>query len=143
MKLAQSVVSMQQRKNFYLSFWYGYSIIPHRLGLSLLLVMGLASCGALKAGNLIIGSNVTPIREIIKPEQDKQAVVYVQGKVEKQVSLIQRRAYQVNDSTGKIWIVTNQANLKEGATVVIKGKLRYQSIPLAGQEFGEVYLEEE
>jgi hypothetical protein len=143
MKLAQSVVSMQKIKSFYLSLEYGHGIISYRRVLTLFLVMGLASCSTLKASNLIIGSNVTPIREIIKPEQDKQTIVYVQGKVEKEVPLIQRRAYQINDSTGKIWVVTNQANLKEGAPVVIKGKLRYQSIPLAGQEFGEVYIEEE
>ncbi|YAF96727.1 MAG: hypothetical protein AB3A66_03365 [Nodularia sp. CChRGM 3473] len=128
-------------KNFYL-----YTIIPYRLGITLLLVVGLCSCGflttpSLKASNLSIGNNVTPIREI-KPETDKQATVYIQGKVEKQVPLVKQWAYQINDSTGKIWVVTNQPNLKEGEQVVIKGHVRFQSIPLAGQEFGEVYIEE-
>ncbi|MBW4556301.1 MAG: hypothetical protein KME59_10245 [Trichormus sp. ATA11-4-KO1] len=122
------------------------TVIPYRLGITLLLVVGLYGCGflttpSLKASNLSIGSNVTPIREI-KPETDKQATVYIQGKVEKQVPLVKQWAYQINDSTGKIWVVTNQPNLKEGQQVVIKGQVRFQSIPLAGQEFGEVYIEE-
>ncbi|MBE9038805.1 hypothetical protein IQ246_27710 [aff. Roholtiella sp. LEGE 12411] len=122
--------------------------IPYRLGLTCLLVIGLYSCGSLTSSSssgmlpLKIGTNVTPIREI-KPKQDNKAIVYIQGKVEKQAPLMKQQAYQINDSTGKIWVVTNQTGLEQGAQVVIKGKVRYQSIPLAGKELGEVYLEEE
>ncbi|RCJ42747.1 hypothetical protein A6770_07675 [Nostoc minutum NIES-26] len=138
---------MQQAKNFYISFWDRHGIIPYHLGLTLFVMGGLCSCGSLKmpglkASNFSFGSNVTPIREI-KPEQDKKATVYIQGKVEKRVPLVKKWVYQINDSTDKIWVVTNQSNLKQGMQVVIKGKIRYQSIPLANQEFGEVYLEEE
>ncbi|MBW4645770.1 MAG: hypothetical protein KME23_22745 [Goleter apudmare HA4340-LM2] len=117
-----------------------------RLGLASLLVVGLSSCGqlppsGLNLSNLRIGSNITPIRDI-QPEQDNQATVYVQGKVEKQVPLLQRWAYQINDSTGTIWVVTNQTGLEAGQEVVVKGKVRYKSIPLAGKEFGELYVEE-
>ncbi|WP_416212088.1 hypothetical protein [Nostoc sp. ChiVER01] len=126
---------------------YGRSIVPYRLGLVFLLVVGLCSCGSLTSSglngtNLTIGTNVTPIREI-KPEQDNKATVYIQGKVEKKAPLMKQWAYQISDSTGQIWVVTNQKNLNEGAQVVIKGKIRYRSIPLAGKELGEVYLEEQ
>ncbi|OUL29545.1 hypothetical protein BV372_23085 [Nostoc sp. T09] len=123
-----------------------YSIFPYRLGFFLLLMLGLCSCGNLTQPGLNLGkftgSNVTPIREI-KPEQNKQATVYIQGKVERQVPLVKRWAYQIDDSTGKIWVVTHQNKLAKGEQVVIKGKVRYQSIPLAGQELGEVYVEED
>ncbi|WGV28699.1 hypothetical protein QI031_03410 [Halotia branconii CENA392] len=140
---------IQQAKKFYPSFLYGYNKIPYRLGLTLFIVAGLCSCSSLKmpslkASNLSFGSNVTPIRQI-KPQQGKQTTttVYVEGKVEKRVPLVKQWAYQINDSTDKIWVVTNQSNLEEGARVVIKGKVHYKSIPLAGKEFGEVYIEEE
>ncbi|BAZ47420.1 hypothetical protein NIES4103_00210 [Nostoc sp. NIES-4103] len=138
---------MQKAKNFYLLFWDRHRIIPYRLGFTLFVIAGLCSCGSLnvlglKASNFSFGSNVTPIREI-KPQQNKQTTVYIQGKVEKRVPLIKRWAYQINDTTGKIWVVTNQSNLQQGAEVVFKGKVRYQSISLANQEFGEVYIEEE
>ncbi|MCC5651455.1 hypothetical protein [Nostoc sp. FACHB-888] len=146
-KFAQSVAFMQQTRNLSLSFLYGHSIIPYRLGLVFLLVVGLCSCGSLTSSglngtNFRIGTNVTPIREIEK-KKDNQATVYIQGKVEKKAPLMKQWAYEINDSTGKIWVVTNQKNLTEGAQVVIKGKVRYRSIPLAGKELGEVYLEEE
>ncbi len=132
---------MEPTKKFHL-----YSMIPFRQGMALLIVLGLSSCASLttqslKSGNLSIGSNVTRIQEI-KPETDQEAIVYLQGKVEQQVPLVQQWAYQINDSTGKIWVITNQDNLQEGEQVVIKGKVRYKSIPLGGQEFGEVYIEE-
>ncbi|MEH2082799.1 MAG: hypothetical protein V7K89_23315 [Nostoc sp.] len=138
---------MQQMRNLSFSFLYGHSIVPYRLGLTLFLITGLCSCGnltspALRGAGLKIGTNVTPIGEI-KSKQDNQAIVYIQGQVEKQAPLIKQWAYKIKDSTGKIWVVTNQKNLSEGSQVVIKGKVRYQSIPLAGKELGEIYLEEE
>ncbi|MEH2408105.1 hypothetical protein [Nostoc sp.] len=146
-KFAQSVALMEQARNLSLSFLCGHSIVSYRLGLIFFLVVGLCSCGSLPSSglngaNLKIGTNVTPIREI-KPKQDNQAIVYIQGQVEKQAPLMKQWAYQINDSTGKIWVVTHQKNLAEGAQVVIKGKVRYRSVPLAGKELGEVYLEEE
>ncbi|WP_225225317.1 hypothetical protein [Komarekiella delphini-convector] len=152
-KFAQPMAFMQQTKNFSLSFLYEDSLPDfckksmYHLGLICFLIMGLYSCGMTSSGSsgmlpLKIGTNVTPIREI-KPKQNNQAIVYIQGKVEKQAPLMKQQAYQINDSTGKIWVVTNQTGLEEGAQVVIKGKVRYQSIPLAGQELGEVYIEEE
>jgi hypothetical protein len=121
-------------------------MIYYRQGIILLLVFGLASCSSLsipslKAGNLSIGSNVTQIAEI-KPDTDEQTTVYIQGTVERQVPLLERWAYQINDSTGKIWVISRQSDLNEGDQVVFKGKVRYKSIPLADQEFGEVYIEE-
>ena len=146
-KFAQSVAFVQQTRNLSLPFLYGHSIVPYRLGLIFLLVVELCSCSSLTSSglngtNFKIGTNVTPIREI-KPEQDNKATVYIQGKVEKKAPLMKQWAYQISDSTSKIWVVTNQKNLDEGAQVVIKGKVRYRSIPLAGKELGEVYLEEE
>jgi hypothetical protein len=138
---------MQQTRNLSISFLYGHNIVLYRLGFTFLLVAGLYSCGnltspGLSGTGLKIGTNVTPIGEI-KLKQDNQAIVYIQGQVEKQAPMMKQWAYQINDSTGKIWVVTNQKNLAEGSQVVIKGKVRYRSIPLAGKELGEVYLEEE
>jgi hypothetical protein len=121
-------------------------MISYRQGIILLLVFVLASCSSLpipslKAGKLNIGSHVTQIAEI-KPDTDEQTTVYIQGKVERQVPLLEQWAYEINDSTGKIWVISRQSDLNEGDQVVFKGKVRYKSIPLADQEFGEVYIEE-
>lgn len=111
------------------------------------LLGGLLSCGSLPQSslngiNLRLGVDVTNIRDI-KPERDNEATVYLQGKVAKQVPLLERRVYQLQDSTGTIWILTNRTGLQLEDKVLIKGNVRYQSIPLAGKEFGEVYVEEQ
>ncbi|ARV63089.1 hypothetical protein BZZ01_17690 [Nostocales cyanobacterium HT-58-2] len=127
---------MQQPKNLFLSL---QGIL---LGLTLFLLLGLISCGNLgQLGMNAIGANITKIQEL-KPQQDDNTTVYIQGKVEKRVPLLNRYAYQIDDSTGKIWVVTNQTGLREGEQVVIKGKVRNKSIPIAGKEYGEVYIEE-
>ena len=106
------------------------------------LLSGIISCGAFNSRNFKpIGANVTPIKQLQAKQQPN--TVYIQGKVEKAIPLIQRQAYQINDGTGKIWVVTNQTGMKEGQSVVVKGKVRYKSIPLGGKEYGEVYVEEE
>ncbi|MBE9208525.1 hypothetical protein IQ244_18695 [Nostoc sp. LEGE 06077] len=119
----------------------------YRILCNFFLVVGISSCGSwrlpeIKGSNFIFGSNVTPI-EKIPAKPDKPTTVYIQGKVEKQVPLMKQWAYQINDSTGKIWVITNQKNLQKGTQVVLRGKVSYKSIPIAGKDFGEVYITEE
>ena len=107
-----------------------------------ILLLGIISCGSLNPrGFKPIGASITPINQL-KSKQEPDTV-YIQGKVEKAIPLVKRRAYQVNDGTGKIWIVTNQTRIKQGESVVVKGKIRYKNIPLSGQEYGELYVEKE
>lgn len=118
-----------------------YQVLPF------FLLVGLFSCtngkpGHMNLQNLHIGVTLTPIRKI-KPAQDNQTTVYIQGKIQKHAPLLNQQAYQITDATGQIWVVTNQNNFRVGQEVVLKGKVKYKSIPLASQEFGEVYLEEQ
>ena len=143
-KFVHQAALMQQAKKFYI------------LGLTFVLLIGLLSCSKLnRYGMNAIGVNITPIEQLIPPpgrntgqksshssQEVEEKTVYIQGKVERQVQLVQRQAYQINDSTGKIWAVTNQTGLQKGDEVVIKGKVHHQSIFLAGKDYGEVYLEE-
>lgn len=131
----QQKAVMQKTRNFYLIPFY------------FVLLSGLLSCGNLsQAGlnriNLKPNADVTKIRDL-KPAPDKESTVYLQGKVVKQVPLVEQRVYQLQDSTGKIWVLTNQKDLRLEDKVLIKGNVRYQSIPLGGKDFGEVYVEEQ
>jgi hypothetical protein len=144
-KFAQQVILMPQMKNCYL-LWYKRRSIIYRGGLTCFVLGGIISCNHLthnlNANAFRLGANITPIQQL--KEKPNQTTVYVQGKVEKQVPLLtERRVYLINDSTDKIWILTNQTNLKVGDQIVIKGKLKYQSIPINGKEFGEMYIEEQ
>ncbi|MBF2006790.1 MAG: hypothetical protein IGS49_15305 [Chlorogloeopsis fritschii C42_A2020_084] len=113
-----------------------------RLGLMCVLFTGLVGCSQFSFSKVnALGANVTPIREL-QSEPMIGTTAYIQGKVERRVPLLKRQAYLINDSTGKIWAITNQTALQEGEYAVIKGKIKYQPIPIAGKDFGEVFLEE-
>lgn len=137
---------MQKATNFYMAQGkQSYTLI---LGaFSFFLLAGLLGCGnltqlAVNGFSSKLGVNVTSIREI-KLEQDRNATIYLRGKVVKQVPLLGWRVYQLQDSTGAIWVLTNQTTPQLEDEVLIKAQVLYQSIPLEGKEFGEVYVEQQ
>ena len=56
---------------------------------------------------------------------------------------MQKQAYEIQDQTGTIWIVTQKDAPKSGKAVLVKGKVRYQQIPVGSQDLGEIYIEEQ
>ncbi|MEO1431071.1 MAG: hypothetical protein AAFS12_00605 [Cyanobacteria bacterium J06632_19] len=112
-------------------------------GLTPCLISGLLSCSNLSEyGMNAIGANVTSIGELKPPTTDNEAPVYIQGKVERKVPLLKQQMYQIDDSTGKVWVLTNQKTWKVGDKIVVKALPQYQSIPISGTDLGQVYLQE-
>lgn len=102
-----------------------------------LLLGGLLGCTNLAQ----TGIGVSEIGDIQQNWQ-KYSTVYVKGTVEKQAPFLGTGAYQVQDATGTIWVVTQESLPSQGDEVLLKGQVKYQSIPIAGQELGEVYVDE-
>ncbi len=137
---------MQKATNFYIvQKKQSYTLI---LGaFYFFLLSGLLGCGnlaelAVNGFSSRLGVNVTSIRDI-KLGQERNATIYLRGKVIKQVPLLGWRVYQLQDSTGAIWVLTNQTTPQPEDEVLIKAQVLYQSIPLVGKEFGEVYVEQQ
>jgi len=117
-----------------------------QLGMLALLLGGLMSCnGSPQPGERGTAMqrkvNVSAI-EVVQREQQTNSTVYVRGKVGKRAPFLGSRAYELQDTTGTIWVVTTEAVPPAGTEMLIKGQVRYQSISLAGQEAGELYVEE-
>ena len=72
----------------------------------------------------------------------RRSLVYVQGTVTKLAPFLDAGAYQLEDETGKIWVFTQQPLPNEGDEILIRGKLRYESIFHSGEDWGEYYLVE-
>jgi len=98
-----------------------------------LLIGGLIGC------NNAIQNNLTQINQL-QESSEAGKEVYVQGQVSDPVSLLDTGAYQLQDSTGNIWVFTNETLPNEGDEVTIKGQVKYESISVGDFELGEVYL---
>lgn len=112
-----------------------------------LLVLSVLSTGFLGSCTEVsskvgIPVNVTPISQIVKHPKVGSSV-NVKGTVTQQAPFLKSGAYQIQDETGKIWIMRDLPLPNSGESLVIKGIVQSESIPIGKQEFGEVYLEEQ
>ncbi|MEM6613280.1 MAG: hypothetical protein AAF652_13690 [Cyanobacteria bacterium P01_C01_bin.72] len=100
------------------------------IGLAIALAAGLLGCQ-------------TPliVVEEISPKKVNQ-IVYLTGKVVHQAPFLDNAAYQLEDDTGKVWVVTTQNLPRLHQKINIKGKIQYQSLPFAQQELGDFYVVE-
>src|SRR5689334_15466254 len=110
-----------------------------RLGTITVLLGGLIGCDQLAQSGL----SVSNIRDI-QNKRDTSPLVYLKGKVTSQAKFLNNGAYQLQDGTGKVWVITNQMPIpNSGDEILIQGKVEYESIPLAGKDLGEVYIQEQ
>ena len=85
-------------------------------------------------------SSVLKISDLQKAP--RQSAVAVQGKVGQQAAIVGGTVYELQDSSGSIWVLSRRAAPKTGEEISIRGILRYQSIPLNGKEQGSLYVEQ-
>lgn len=91
---------------------------------------------------------ITSISQIVqKPRVGRS--VNINGTVTQQAPFLKGGAYQIQDETGKIWVMRDRQKNSDrplpnsGAFLKIKATVRYESIPIGQKEFGEVYLDEQ
>ncbi len=125
------------------------AILPGQRWIVLGLLMTLVSCGGQAAsesgGGSSTGEIVPPKNTSIQAVQktgDRNSVVTVKGVVGDRVPILEGTVYELQDSTGKIWILTQKQPPEPGQELTITGTLRFKSIPLNGQEQGSVYVEQ-
>ena len=87
-----------------------------RLGpLALLAVLGLG----------LVGCRETTIRKLLgEPNRYANEDVGLVGNVVQSASLLGRGAYQLDDGTGTIWVVSTHGVPRKGAEVKVSGKIR-------------------
>lgn len=105
-------------------------------GIIILLLVGLTGCSSFAR----LGIGVTPIQQV-RGKWQLDSTVYLRGQVVNQVPLQESWAYEVQDSTGTIWVFTHQP-VPDGQ-ILLKGKVQYQSVPIDNQDVGEAYILEE
>ena len=74
---------------------------------------------------VLVGCETKSINEIMAdPQRYAHREVGVVGKVVRSVSVLGKGAYEVDDGTGKLWVVSDKGVPREGARVGVKGKIR-------------------
>lgn len=81
---------------------------------AILLAAGLAACAARATVNRILA----------EPQRYANDEVQLTGRVVRAASLLGRGAYQLDDGTGTIWVVSQRGVPREGARVKVKGTVR-------------------
>ena len=116
------------------------------LSLSILVTafIGISGCQELINDSLVaLGKEemaITSIRKIQKKKSGR--TIYLRGRVIHRSPFLGSAAYQLQDSTGSVWIVTSNFLPTQGEELFIKGEVQYQSLLIEEQELGEFYIVE-
>ncbi len=73
-------------------------------------------------------------------EKRKGKVVHLTGKVTQVAPFVDNGAYQLQDDTGSVWVVTENSTPDFGKIISIKGKIQYQSLPFGDRDLGDFYI---
>ena len=92
--------------------------------------------------NLARTQNSTPaaIANLTNLEQGSR--VTIQGTVSQTAPFLNGGAYEVTDSTGRIWVITNAPLPKQGSKLQIAGQLEFHDLQLSNNNFGEFFIRE-
>lgn len=117
------------------------------LGLSLVF-LGTSCQAPVSNGTSVNGAPVlsftrspVEIESLRQPERVERSLP-LRGSVVQRLAVVDGWLYQIDDGTGQLWIVTDQAAPAIGEQVYVKGVLLYEPIVINGADLGDYYLEE-
>lgn len=123
-------------------------LLPVQLTL-LLLLSALGGCGrpgmTINSGKELVPVQFTPTLTNIADLQSSSlrgTGVYLRGKIGNRVPLLGGTVYELQDQTGRIWVMAQQAVPGQGDEVTIRGNLRQQSIQVDGKQESVPYIEQ-
>lgn len=85
-------------------------------------------------------SDIIHVSEMRAEDSETSKLVKIDGKVTQIVPLVDSFAYQIEDKTGKIWVVTENQPPQMDQQIVVNGVLQYQKIDIGEQDFGDFYI---
>lgn len=84
---------------------------------------------------------ITSIAALPQPGGTEK-IVSVRGTVRDRAPLLKQTAYQLQDDTGEIWVITSDSAPESGQTVTIQAKIKSKSFVLHQQRSQELYLQQ-
>lgn len=102
--------------------------------------LNLTSCNFLNSANPF--NSKSPIKIEAIAERKRSKPIYIAGTVIKIAPLLRNNAYQVQDNTGKIWVITTEKLPSIGQNILIKCQIQSQNLSLDNQDLDKLYLVE-
>lgn len=116
----------------------------HILLILLSLTPGMIGCRQIIESTTQLARQTTNI-EAIAQQRKVGAKVYTEGTVAKLAPFVGAGAYQLQDSTGTIWVFTTQPLPSIGQQMFIRGQVNYEQITVEGApglDIGDFYIRE-
>lgn len=92
-------------------------------------------------------ANAQPIAQLLTadPTTVVDTTVYLSGTIVQQVPLVDGRLYELQDESGSIWVMAASESeaLITGNNIQVQGIVAYETIAIADQEQGELYIQEQ
>ncbi len=101
-----------------------------RFAIPIVSALLLAGCGTTKIGRILD-----------EPNHFRNRTVRVEGTVDRSFGALVTGVYQVQDNTGRIYVLSNSGVPRTGARVSVKGKVM-EGITLGTRSFGTAIREE-
>ena len=91
---------------------------------------------------LLLGCGTVKIGRILdEPMRFRNRSVRVEGQVDRSIGALVTGVYQVDDGTGKLYVLSNSGVPRRGTRVSVKGKVT-QGVTLGTRSFGTILREE-
>ncbi|AFY40488.1 hypothetical protein Lepto7376_4380 [[Leptolyngbya] sp. PCC 7376] len=68
--------------------------------------------------------------------------IKIQGTVAQTAPFINGGAYEITDSTGSIWVITETSPPASGTKIQVAGQLKFHDLQLGNSNFGEIFITE-
>ncbi|MEO0769748.1 MAG: hypothetical protein AAFY72_09985 [Cyanobacteria bacterium J06649_4] len=88
----------------------------------------------------LISRAAVPIDSLMADSADK--TVAVSGEIVQKVAVLDGWLYEVQDDTGRLWVLSDRTDPGVGDMATVEGVVRYEAIVVGEIDAGEVYLEE-
>lgn len=70
------------------------------------------------------------------------STITIQGTVANTAPFLNGGAYEITDSTGSIWVITNGQPPSSGTQIQVAGEVQFHDLQLGGNNFGEIFITE-
>jgi uncharacterized protein YdeI (BOF family) len=82
------------------------------------------------------------VQALKQDQPETGASVVLEGQILQRVPLLEGWLYELEDSTGRIWVLTGSSEPIVGESARVEGVLNYEQILVDGMDMGEYYLQE-